>query len=128
LPLMTSAHRGRPEVMGTPWTSAARRPCSRQSCRNQDRASSMAIVTCVKGSSCPLPACPTFSVVLLPPMCPPLFGRRYHCHCAGSAGRSNRPITVSGERLTDRSVANVVKAYAERASFDANLFSGHTLC
>ena len=37
-----------------------------------------------------------------------------------------RPIskadTVSGERLTDRSVANIVKAYAERAGFDASLF------
>jgi hypothetical protein len=28
----------------------------------------------VRGCSCPLPACPTFSMVLLPPMCPPLFG------------------------------------------------------
>jgi site-specific recombinase XerD len=34
---------------------------------------------------------------------------------------------VSGERLTDRSVANIVKAYAESAGFDANLFSGHSL-
>jgi site-specific recombinase XerD len=34
---------------------------------------------------------------------------------------------VSGERLTDRSVANIVKAHAERAGFDANLFSGHSL-
>jgi site-specific recombinase XerD len=30
-------------------------------------------------------------------------------------------------RLTDRSVANIVKAYAERAGFDANVFSGHSL-
>jgi site-specific recombinase XerD len=47
------------------------------------------------------------------------------------AGPILRPInkagTVSGERLTDRSVANIVKAYAERAGFDANLFSGHSL-
>ena len=39
----------------------------------------------------------------------------------------NKAGTVSGARLTDRSVANVVKAYAERAGFDANLFSGHSL-
>ena len=39
----------------------------------------------------------------------------------------NKASTVSGERLTDRSVANIVKAYAERAGFDANLFSGHSL-
>jgi site-specific recombinase XerD len=31
------------------------------------------------------------------------------------------------ERLTDRSVANIVKAYAERAGFDASQFSGHSL-
>ena len=47
------------------------------------------------------------------------------------AGPIFRPIkkagTVSGERLTDRSVANIVKAYAGRAGFDANLFSGHSL-
>jgi len=29
--------------------------------------------------------------------------------------------------LTDRSVANIVKAYAERAGFDASTFSGHSL-
>jgi site-specific recombinase XerD len=39
----------------------------------------------------------------------------------------NKAGTVSGERLTDRSVANIVKAYAGRAGFDANLFSGHSL-
>ena len=39
----------------------------------------------------------------------------------------NKAATVSRERLTDRSVANIVKAYAERAGFDANLFSGHSL-
>jgi site-specific recombinase XerD len=47
------------------------------------------------------------------------------------AGAIFRPIskaaTVSGERLTDRSVANIVEAYAGRAGFDANLFSGHSL-
>src|SRR5215472_11676664 len=39
----------------------------------------------------------------------------------------NKAATVSRERLTDRSVANIVKAYAGRAGFDANLFSGHSL-
>jgi integrase len=42
-----------------------------------------------------------------------------------------RPIdkggTVRASRLTDRSVANIVKAYAERAGFDAGAFSGHSL-
>jgi integrase len=42
-----------------------------------------------------------------------------------------RPIdkggTVRPSRLTDRSVANIVKAYAERAGFDASAFSGHSL-
>jgi site-specific recombinase XerD len=42
-----------------------------------------------------------------------------------------RPIdkagTVRASRLTDRSVANIVKAYAERAGFDASAFSGHSL-
>lgn len=35
--------------------------------------------------------------------------------------------TVRASRLTDRSVANIVKAYAGRAGFDASLFSGHSL-
>jgi site-specific recombinase XerD len=42
-----------------------------------------------------------------------------------------RPIdkggTVLASRLTDRSVANIVKAYAKRAGFDASTFSGHSL-
>ena len=42
-----------------------------------------------------------------------------------------RPIdkagTVRASRLTDRSVANIVKAYAGRAGFDASTFSGHSL-
>jgi site-specific recombinase XerD len=42
-----------------------------------------------------------------------------------------RPIDKAGtmrpSRLTDRSVANIVKAYAERAGFDASAFSGHSL-
>jgi site-specific recombinase XerD len=47
------------------------------------------------------------------------------------AGPIFRPIdkagTVRDSRLTDRSVANIVKAYAERAGFDASTFSGHSL-
>jgi hypothetical protein len=42
-----------------------------------------------------------------------------------------RPIDKGGavraSRLTDRSVANIVKTYAGRAGFDASLFSGHSL-
>jgi integrase len=42
-----------------------------------------------------------------------------------------RPIdkggTVRASRLTDRSVANIVKAHAARAGFDAGAFSGHSL-
>ena len=47
------------------------------------------------------------------------------------AGPIFRPIdkagTVRPARLTDRSVANIVKAYAELAGFDASTFSGHSL-
>jgi site-specific recombinase XerD len=39
----------------------------------------------------------------------------------------NKAGTVATERLTDRSVANIVKAYAGRAGFDASTFSGHSL-
>jgi len=39
----------------------------------------------------------------------------------------NRAGRVSGERLTDRSVANIVKDYAGRAGFDPSSFSGHSL-
>jgi hypothetical protein len=46
------------------------------------------------------------------------------------AGPIFRPIDKAGtmrpSRLTDRSVANIVKAYAERARFDASAFSGHS--
>jgi site-specific recombinase XerD len=42
-----------------------------------------------------------------------------------------RPINKSGKvapsRLSDRSVANIVKAYAKRARLDPALFSGHSL-
>jgi len=47
------------------------------------------------------------------------------------SGAIFRPIDKGGTtrdlRLTDRSVANIVKAYAERAGFDASAFSGHSL-
>ena len=47
------------------------------------------------------------------------------------AGPIFRPIDkggrVKGSRLTDRSVANIVKAYAGRAGFDPSAFSGHSL-
>jgi site-specific recombinase XerD len=47
------------------------------------------------------------------------------------AGPIFRPIdkagTVRPSRLTCRSVANIVKAYAGRAGFDASTFSGHSL-
>jgi site-specific recombinase XerD len=39
----------------------------------------------------------------------------------------NKASTVATGRLTDRSVANIVKAYAGRAGFDASTFSGHSL-
>jgi site-specific recombinase XerD len=39
----------------------------------------------------------------------------------------NKAGTVAASRLTCRSVANVVKAYAGRAGFDASTFSGHSL-
>jgi integrase len=53
-------------------------------------------------------------------------------HASGiEAGPIFRPIdkggTVRDSRLTDRSVANIVKAYAARAGFDASTFSGHSL-
>jgi site-specific recombinase XerD len=39
----------------------------------------------------------------------------------------NKGGAVSAERLTDRSVAEIVKRYAEAAGLDATLFSGHSL-
>jgi site-specific recombinase XerD len=39
----------------------------------------------------------------------------------------NKAGTLAASRLTDRSVANIVKGYAERAGFDASTFSGHSL-
>jgi site-specific recombinase XerD len=38
-----------------------------------------------------------------------------------------KAATVAVSRLTCRSVANIIKAYAERAGFDACTFSGHSL-
>src|SRR5450755_4323893 len=46
-------------------------------------------------------------------------GRRYL-----STDRQGQQVAL---RLTDRSVANVVKAYAARAGLDATVFSGHSL-
>src|SRR6266550_4934186 len=39
----------------------------------------------------------------------------------------NKAGTVADSRLTCRSVANIVKAYAGRAGFDASTYSGHSL-
>jgi site-specific recombinase XerD len=39
----------------------------------------------------------------------------------------NKAGKVSSVRLCDRSVANIVKRYAERAGFDARMFSAHSL-
>jgi site-specific recombinase XerD len=48
-----------------------------------------------------------------------------------SAGPVFRPINkvgkVSSTRLSDRSVANIVKAYADRAGLDGRMFSAHSL-
>jgi site-specific recombinase XerD len=62
----------------------------------------------------------------------PLKAVRQWLNAAGiEAGPLFRPINKAGRvaqaRLTDRSVANIVKEYAERAGFDAGSFSGHSL-
>lgn len=48
-----------------------------------------------------------------------------------SEGAIFRPVRrgghVQAQRLTDRSVANIVKAHAERAGLDPTLYSGHSL-
>jgi hypothetical protein len=63
--------------------------------------------------------------------CPALALREWLDAAGIETGPIFRPInkagTVATERLTDRSVANIVKAYAERAGFDASTFSGHSL-
>jgi site-specific recombinase XerD len=62
----------------------------------------------------------------------PVKALRAWLNAAGiEAGPIFRPIGKGGKirpsRLTDRSVANIVKVYAERAGFDASAFSGHSL-
>jgi integrase len=63
--------------------------------------------------------------------CPVKAFRAWLDASAIQAGPIFRPIDKAGRvrssRLTDRSVANIVKAYAARAGFDAGMFSGHSL-
>ncbi|WP_441258993.1 site-specific integrase [Bradyrhizobium sp. 521_C7_N1_3] len=63
--------------------------------------------------------------------CPVVAVREWLDAAGIEAGPVFRPINkagaVSAERLTDRSVANIVKAYAGRAGLDESLFSGHSL-
>jgi site-specific recombinase XerD len=63
--------------------------------------------------------------------CPVKALRAWLDAAAIDAGPIFRPIDKAGRvrasRLTCRSVANFVKAYAERAGFDAGTFSGHSL-
>ena len=59
-------------------------------------------------------------------------GQTFRIGASGiEAGPVFRPInkagTVRTSRLTDRSVANIVKTYAGRAGFDPALFAGHSL-
>jgi site-specific recombinase XerD len=48
-------------------------------------------------------------------------GSRLSTHTYGFEG------VVRTFRLSNRSVANIIKAYAERARFDTSTFSGHSL-
>jgi site-specific recombinase XerD len=63
--------------------------------------------------------------------CPAKALREWLDAAGTESGPIFRPIdkggTVRASRLTCRSVANIVKAYAERAGFDASTFSGHSL-
>jgi site-specific recombinase XerD len=63
--------------------------------------------------------------------CPARALREWLAAAGIEAGPIFRPInkvgTVAAERLSCRSVANIVKAYAGRAGFDAGTFSGHSL-
>jgi site-specific recombinase XerD len=63
--------------------------------------------------------------------CPAKALREWLAAAGIESGPIFRPIdkggTVRVSRLTCRSVANIVKAYAKRAGFDANTFSGHSL-
>ncbi|MBR1196589.1 site-specific integrase [Bradyrhizobium sp. AUGA SZCCT0240] len=64
-------------------------------------------------------------------MCPVKALRAWLVAARIEAGPIFRPIdkagTVRASRLTCRSVANCVKAYAERAGFDPRTYSGHSL-
>ncbi|WP_439365494.1 site-specific integrase [Bradyrhizobium sp. DASA03005] len=64
-------------------------------------------------------------------VCPAAAVRDWLDSAGITSGPVFRPInkagTVSAARLTDRSVANVVKAYASRAGLDEKQFSGHSL-
>jgi len=62
----------------------------------------------------------------------PVKALRERLNAAGIvSGALFRPINKSGteaaSRLTDRSVANIVKEFAGRAGFDAAIFSAHSL-
>jgi site-specific recombinase XerD len=63
--------------------------------------------------------------------CPAKALREWLTAAGIESGAIFRPIdkagTVRASRLTCRSVANIVKAYAERAGLDASVFSGHSL-
>jgi site-specific recombinase XerD len=63
--------------------------------------------------------------------CPAKALRKWLDAAGIEAGPIFRPIdkagTMRASRLTCRSVANIVKAYAGRAGFDAGTFSGHSL-
>ena len=48
-------------------------------------------------------------------------------HAHGLIFRAINKAGTVGDRLSDRSVANIVKAYAERAGFDPTAFAGHSL-
>jgi len=63
--------------------------------------------------------------------CPVKALRAWLQAAAIESGAIFRPIGKASKlrsgRLTDRSVANIVKAYAARAGLDATVFSGHSL-
>jgi site-specific recombinase XerD len=63
--------------------------------------------------------------------CPARAVRKWFDAAGIESGPIFRPInkagTLAAERLTSRSVANIVKSYATLAGFDATIFSGHSL-
>ena len=63
--------------------------------------------------------------------CPVLAVREWLAHAGIASGPVFRPIAKGGRlvaaRLSDRSVANIVKAYAARLQLDPGLFAGHSL-